>query len=115
MLHRVQHTVRVRGTCSFAPPASPPPRRPNDDAQVTVDKPGLVAGKRVVCVEDGPTTTHGGMPSGAALVAAQRYGAGEVVDPRPFFVGELAATLAAYPHLGPVVPAVGYSAQQVSD
>jgi predicted GTPase len=54
------------------------------------------------------------MPSGAAVVAAEQYGAAEVVDPRPFFVGELAQTLAKYPHIGKVVPAMGYSEQQVS-
>jgi predicted GTPase len=82
-------------------------------SEVSVDKPDLVAGKRVLCVEDGPTTTHGGMSSGAAAVAAAKYGAAEVVDPRPYFVGELKATLEKYPHIGKVVPAMGYSAQQV--
>jgi len=53
------------------------------------------------------------MSFGAAVVAAEKYGAAEVVDPRPYFVGELAATLAKYPHIGPVVPAMGYSDQQV--
>lgn len=64
-------------------------------------------------VDDGPTITHGGMASGAAVVAAAKYGAAEVVDPRPYFVGELAQTLAKYPHIGKVVPAMGYSEQQV--
>lgn len=74
-----------------------------------------VAAWRCCCtsVDDGPTITHGGMPSGAAVVAASKYGAGAVVDPRPFFVGELAATLSKYPHIGLVVPAMGYSEQQV--
>jgi predicted GTPase len=82
-------------------------------SEVSLDCPDLVAGKRVLCVEDGPTTTHGGMSSGAAAVAAAKYGAAEVVDPRPFFVGELKATLEKYPHIGKVVPAMGYSEQQV--
>jgi predicted GTPase len=64
-------------------------------------------------VDDGPTITHGGLPSGAAVVAAAEFGAAEVVDPRPFFVGELAQTLARFPHIGKVVPAMGYSQQQV--
>jgi predicted GTPase len=83
-------------------------------SEVSVDKPDLVIGKRMLCVEDGPTTTHGGMSSGAAAVAAAKYGAAEVVDPRPYFVGELKATLEKYPHIGKVVPAMGYSEQQVS-
>ena len=71
-------------------------------------------GKRVVCVEDGPTTTHGGMPYGAATLLARRAGA-EIVDPRSYFVGELADTLRAYPKLGALVPAVGYGATQLAD
>lgn len=71
----------------------------------------LLTGKRVVVVEDGPTITHGGMPSGAGLVAAIRAGA-HVVDPRERAVGTLRAAYEAYPHIGPVVPALGYSAEQ---
>ena len=71
-------------------------------------------GARVVCVEDGPTTTHGGMGYGAALLLARRAGA-VVVDPRPHFQGALRATHQAYPALGPLVPAMGYSPQQVAD
>lgn len=73
-----------------------------------------LAGKRVVCVEDGPTTTHGGMPYGAATLLAKRAGA-EIVDPRPHLVGELQATYARYPGLGPLVPAMGYSPKQLAD
>ncbi len=75
---------------------------------------GSLAGKKVVCVEDGPTTTHGGMKYGAATILAQRAGA-EIVDPRPHLVGELASTYAKYPELGPLVPAMGYSPQQLTD
>jgi predicted GTPase len=71
-------------------------------------------GRRVVCVEDGPTTTHGGMKYGAATILARRAGA-EIVDPRPHFVGELGETLRRYPALGPVVPAMGYSPRQQED
>ena len=74
----------------------------------------MLAGKRVVVVEDGPTTTHGGMAYGAATLLAQRAGA-HIVDPRPFFVGELKTTLANYPALGRLVPAVGYSEAQRRD
>jgi predicted GTPase len=73
-----------------------------------------LAGKRVVCVEDGPTTTHGGMSFGAATLLARRAGA-EIVDPRPHFVGELRRTLEQYPSLAALVPAMGYSDQQRSD
>ncbi len=82
---------------------------------VTLDDAEAVRGKRVVVVEDGPTTTHGGMPSGAGLVAAKAGGAAEIVDPRPYAIGALAAAFKAFPHLGPVLPALGYSAQQRAD
>jgi predicted GTPase len=71
-------------------------------------------GRRAVVVEDGPTTTHGGMAYGAGTLLARRAGA-EIVDPRPFFVGELAETLRKYPDIGPLVPAMGYSSQQQAD
>jgi predicted GTPase len=71
-------------------------------------------GRRVVCVEDGPTTTHGGMDLGAATLLARRAG-GELVDPRPHFQGDLRGVLAAYPDLGPLVPALGYSPRQQAD
>ncbi len=73
---------------------------------------GSLAGKRVLCVEDGPTTTHGGVPYGAATLLARRAGA-EVVAPT--LVGEVAATAARYPHLGPLIPALGYSPTQLAD
>jgi predicted GTPase len=72
---------------------------------------GALSGKRVLVVEDGPTVTHGGMSHGAGLVAAREAGAA-IVDPRPFAVGTIAAAYERYPHLGPVVPALGYSAAQ---
>jgi predicted GTPase len=74
------------------------------------DGPSL-AGKAVLVVEDGPTITHGGMPSGAGTVAAQQGGARIQVDPRRWAVGSIAETLRRYPHIGPVLPAMGYSAQ----
>jgi predicted GTPase len=72
-------------------------------------------GRRVLVVEDGPSVTHGGMPYGAGTVAAQQEHAGELVDPRPWAVGSIAAALEQYPHLGHVLPAMGYSASQVED
>jgi predicted GTPase len=77
--------------------------------------PGLVTGRRVLCIEDGPTVTHGEMRYGAATVAAKAFGAGEIVDPRPFAVGELAETFRKYPGIGPLLPAMGYGEQQIHD
>ncbi len=71
-------------------------------------------GVRVLVIEDGPTTTHGSMPSGAGLAAAREHGA-TVVDPRPYAVGSLAGVYAAWPHIGPVLPAMGYWEEQVRD
>ncbi len=74
-----------------------------------------IAGKRVVVVEDGPTLTHGGMPYGAGIVAARRFGAARVVDPRPNAVGSIAEVLDRYPTLEPLVPAMGYGHAQIAD
>jgi predicted GTPase len=76
---------------------------------------GDIAGKSVVIVEDGPTLTHGGMTLGAGVVAAQRFGAAKVVDPRPYATGELAETLAKYPNLQQLLPAMGYGAKQIRE
>jgi predicted GTPase len=82
---------------------------------IAVDEPAAVAGQRVLAVEDGPTLTHGGMGYGAGVLAARQHGAAEVVDPRPFAVGSLRDTFAAYPGIGPLLPAMGYGDQQVKD
>ena len=74
-----------------------------------------LAGRRVLVVEDGPTITHGGMPFGAGVVAARQAGAAELVDPRPYAVGSIAATYARYPDIGPVLPAMGYGDAQLAD
>ena len=79
---------------------------------ITLDDAAGVRGKRVLVVEDGPTLTHGGMPHGAAFVAATRAGA-TIVDPRPWAVPDFAPVYAKHPHLGPVLPAMGYSDSQV--
>jgi predicted GTPase len=81
---------------------------------ISVDRPDLVAGRRVVVVEDGPTVTHGEMAYGAGLIAAERLGA-QIVDPRPYAVGSLRDVYAAYPHLTRVVPAMGYGEAQCGD
>lgn len=82
---------------------------------ITVDDPASIRGRRVLAVEDGPTVTHGGMRFGAAMIAAQRHGALEVVDPRPYAVGLIAQAFRDYPHLEAVLPAVGYGADQIRD
>jgi predicted GTPase len=76
---------------------------------------GDIAGKRVAIVEDGPTLTHGEMTFGAGVVAARRFGAAEIVDPRPYATGELARTLAKYPDLERLLPAMGYGRQQMDE
>jgi predicted GTPase len=82
---------------------------------LTVDKPELIRGKKVLVVEDGPTLTHGEMKIGAGTVAAQKFGAAELVDPRPYAVGKLAETFKIYPNIGTLLPAMGYGEQQVKD
>src|SRR5512143_3977774 len=78
---------------------------------IFVDDPSAIRGKRVLVVEDGPTLTHGEMAYGAGVVAAQRFGAAEIVDPRPFAVGSIKATYEKYPSTGAVLPAMGYGDQ----
>ena len=82
---------------------------------LTVDKPELLKGKRVLVVEDGPTLTHGEMDKGAGTVAAQKYGATELIDPRPYTVGEITTTFERYPNIGTLLPAMGYGEQQMKD
>ncbi|MEA3274932.1 MAG: cyclic 2,3-diphosphoglycerate synthase [Pseudomonadota bacterium] len=95
-------------------------RRINPKAQIVrgaspvqLDEPGLVAGKRVLVVEDGPTVTHGGMPYGAGYVAAIQAQAAAIVDPRDAAADEIASVYAQYPHIGSVLPAVGYNSSQL--
>jgi predicted GTPase len=80
-----------------------------------VSDPALITGKRVLVIEDGPTLTHGGMTYGAGSLAAARWGAAELVDPRPYARGSIAATLALYPALQRLLPAMGYGAHQIAD
>jgi predicted GTPase len=80
-----------------------------------VDDPAAIRGKRVLVIEDGPTLTHGGMAYGAGWVAARRFGAAEIVDPRPFAVGSIKATYEKYPTTGNVLPAMGYSDEQIQE
>ncbi len=82
---------------------------------IKVENPEIIKGKKVLIVEDGPTLTHGDMAMGAGTLAAQKYGAGEIVDPRQSAVRSLAETYKLYPHVGAVVPAMGYGAKQIAD
>jgi len=82
---------------------------------IKVDKPELIKGKKVLAIEDGPTLTHGEMKIGAAIIAAQRFGATELIDPRPYIVGRLKETFKIYPGIGTLLPAMGYGDQQLHD
>jgi predicted GTPase len=98
-------------------------RKHNPDAEIVlaaspidIEENGVrVEGKRVLCIEDGPTLTHGEMEYGAAVIAARAHGAAEIVDPRPFAVGSIAETFEEYPRTGPVLPAMGYGRRQMDD
>ena len=85
------------------------------DSTLDVPDPAAIRGKRVLVIEDGPTTTHGGVPFGAGSLAATTHGASELVDPRPWAVGEIAETFEHYPDIGPLLPAMGYGDEQVRD
>jgi predicted GTPase len=107
-----ENVIRVRETISSI----------NPDAAIIeaasplfVDDPDSIRGKRVLVIEDGPTLTHGEMAYGAGWVAARRFGAAEIVDPRPFAVGGIAATYAKYPGTGPILPAMGYGDEMIKD
>lgn len=97
-------------------------RRHNPKAQIleaaspiTVENPEVIRGKRVLVIEDGPTLTHGEMAYGAGALAAQKYGAKELIDPRPFAVDSLQETFQKYPHLETILPAMGYGEEQIHD
>ncbi|MCE4600082.1 MAG: cyclic 2,3-diphosphoglycerate synthase [Desulfurococcales archaeon] len=84
-------------------------------SEVKVDDPSLIRDKRVVVVEDSPTVTHGGSPYGAGYVAAKKFGAREIIDPRPYAKGVIAEIYKEYPHMGPVLPSTGYTPSQIRD
>ena len=105
-ISRVRKNVRmVNPKATIVEAASP----------IFVEDPGAIQGKRVLVVEDGPTLTHGEMAYGAGVVAAQRFGAAEIIDPRPYAVRSIAATFEKYPGTGPVLPAMGYGEDQIRD
>ena len=82
---------------------------------ISVERPEIIRGKRVLVIEDGPTLTHGEMKIGAGIVAAKRFGAAEIIDPRPYAVGKLAETFKIYPNIGNLLPAMGYGEEQIRD
>ena len=85
------------------------------ESSVLVKQPERIKGQRVLVVEDGPTLTHGEMSFGAGFIAAEKYEAAEIIDPRPYARGALKDTFAQYPHIGPVLPAMGYNDNQIKD
>jgi predicted GTPase len=85
------------------------------DSAVSVNEPDQVKGKRVLVVEDGPTLTHGEMSYGAGVIAARRFGAASLANPRPYLKGTLVKTFQSYPHIGTLLPAMGYSSGQIRD
>jgi predicted GTPase len=82
---------------------------------IFVEDPGAIQGRRVLVIEDGPTLTHGEMAYGAGVTAARRFGAAELVDPHPYAVRSIAETFRKYPHIGPLLPAMGYGDEQIRD
>jgi predicted GTPase len=105
-ISRVRKNVRmVNPNATIVEAASP----------IFVENPGAIQGKHVLVVEDGPTLTHGEMAYGAGVVAAQRFGAAEIIDPRPYAVRSIAETYEKYPGTGPVLPAMGYGEDQIRD
>lgn len=85
------------------------------ESPISADNPERISGRRVLVVEDGPSITHGGMPFGAATIAAHKFGAAEIVAPQPFAVGSIKETYEHYPHIGSQLPSMGYSEQQIMD
>ena len=103
---RVRENVRVANPRAAIVEAASP---------ILIDDAQAIRGQRVLVIEDGPTLTHGEMAYGAGWVAAQRYGAAEIIDPRPYAVGSLVETYRRYPTTGPVLPAMGYSPAQIAE
>ena len=103
---RVRENVRKANPTAIIVEAASP---------IFVENPDAIRDKRVLVVEDGPTLTHGEMAYGAGVVAARRYGASEIIDPRPYAVRTIAQTFAAYPNTGALLPAMGYGEEQIKD
>ena len=109
---RFEDVAALRASVAAVNPAA---QMVEADLPASVDRPELLAGRRVLVVEDGPTLTHGGMAYGAGVLAARRLGAAELVDPRPAAAGSVAGIFADYPHIGRLLPAVGYGAEQLAE
>jgi len=105
-IEAVRSTIRiVNPTATIIDAASP----------ISVEHAETIRGKRALCIEDGPTLTHGEMKYGAGVLAAKQHGAAEIIDPRPYTVGSIADTFAKYPDIGPLLPAMGYGDEQMRD
>jgi predicted GTPase len=100
-----QHIRQVNSRTKIIDAASP----------ISLEKAEMIRDKRVLVIEDGPTLTHGEMKYGAGIMAAHRFGAKEIVDPRPFLKGTLVKTFETYPDIGPLLPAMGYGDKQMKD
>lgn len=100
-----ENVMRVNSDAVIVEAASP----------ITVEDPEAIRGKRALVVEDGPTLTHGEMSYGAGVVAARRFGAAEIIDPRPYAVRSILETFEQYPNTGPLLPAMGYGEEQTKD
>ncbi|HET7040052.1 MAG TPA: cyclic 2,3-diphosphoglycerate synthase, partial [Gemmatimonadales bacterium] len=107
--------AEIQRTLAVVQQLNPGARVVRATSPIMADHPEAIRGKRVLVIEDGPTLTHGGMSFGAGWVAARRFGAGEIVDPRPYAVGSIRDTFARYPTTGTVLPAMGYGHEQVRE
>ena len=105
-LQRVRENIRLVNPAALIIDAASP---------IRVEHPEKITGQRALVVEDGPTLTHGDMKFGAGVIAAQKYGASQIVDPRPYLRGSLVQTFDRYPAIGPVLPAMGYGDEQMAD
>lgn len=106
-----ENVEQIRSTVNSENPEARVVEAPS---RLTVSDPALLRGRRVLVIEDGPSLTHGGLASGAGSVASRQLGS-TLIDPRPYAVGSMRDTFAKYPHVGPVLPAMGYSEQQLKD
>jgi len=107
-----QNVAEVRANCRMVNPEA---MIIDGASPIQVEDPAVIRGRRVLVVEDGPTLTHGEMAYGAGMVAAERFGAADAVDPRPWAVGTIEATFEKYPDIGTLLPAMGYGSQQIRD
>jgi predicted GTPase len=107
-IERVRENIRMANANAIIVEAASPILVDQADAET-------IRGKRVLVVEDGPTLTHGGMSFGAGILAARKFGASEIIDPRPYAIGSISEAFQHYPKTGPVLPALGYGAKQIAE